>query len=162
VLPDIGPWRVPSGPIPGCEHSNLPHTSPRPIPKHFPACHTVQMRLASSRLQDASYRPSCHGTMQLQLTVHTGRNYLRRVPRIPIPPLMIAVSLAIERLTKLLRVIPAHSLNRQICPLGIAPVGCHNRFILRLLYLIFPYFKGPSNHDSMRRLLLDVTFCIPW
>jgi hypothetical protein len=59
---------------------------------------------------------------------------------------MVAVPLPIERQTKLLRVIPAHTRDRQTSPFGIAP----DRFILRLRHQIFSQFKGPRNSEQKK------------
>src|SRR3984957_7255493 len=72
---------------------------------------------------------------------------------VPIPP-------AIDRLTKLLRVFPAHAINWMVRSAGIARVGSHDRLILLLRNLVFAYLKRPRDGYSMRRLFFGVAFMI--
>src|ERR1700720_1916144 len=68
---------------------------------------------------------------------------------VPVPP-------AIDRLTKLLRVFPAHAINWMIRSAGIARIGSHHRLILCLRYLIFAHLKRSGNGYSMSRLFFGV------
>src|SRR6202035_1035900 len=58
-----------------------------PFPDVSQMCHAIQIGSAFSHRRDASFHPNGLGTRQPHPKNHTGRNYLRRVPRIPTPPL---------------------------------------------------------------------------
>src|SRR5580692_8705327 len=74
--------------------------------------------------------------------------------------IVVSVPLAIDRLTKLLRVFPAHAFNRMVRSAGIARVGGHDRLILCLRDLVFAYLERPRDGYSMSRLFFGVAFMI--
>src|ERR1700722_8133894 len=74
--------------------------------------------------------------------------------------IVVPVPLTIDRLTKLLRIFPAHTVDGKRWALGIARVGSHDRLILCLRNLVFAHLKRPGNRYSMNRLFFGVAFMI--